>query len=104
MKYNVLLLTFITLISCQIERDKKEPSKTEQTPEQETVKSEFNLNNEKSLIGQRFEEVKPALEKAKIRFRVLEEDGESFPATMDYIPERLNFVIQKGKVVSVTKG
>ena len=36
--------------------------------------------------------------------RVIEEDGEKFPVTMDFIPERLNFVVVDGEVTAVTTG
>ena len=37
-------------------------------------------------------------------WRVVAEDGQSFPVTMDYRPERLNFTIRDGIVVDVTQG
>jgi len=50
---------------------------------------------------------KDAIAKAKADgrvWRITREDGEYFPATMDYDPERLNFEIDKGKVTSATFG
>ncbi|NNC89410.1 MAG: hypothetical protein HKN82_13210 [Akkermansiaceae bacterium] len=38
------------------------------------------------------------------RWRVVREDGRSFPVTMDYRPDRLNFTIRGGRVVGVTRG
>jgi hypothetical protein len=35
---------------------------------------------------------------------VIEEDGEKFPVTMDFIPERLNFVVVDSEVTAVTTG
>jgi hypothetical protein len=43
-------------------------------------------------------------DKAGIRWRVIEEDGKSRPVTMDYRPDRLNFVVAGGKIIRVTKG
>jgi len=37
-------------------------------------------------------------------WRVIKEDGRSFPATMDYRPERLNFIVENGVIVKVTTG
>ncbi len=36
--------------------------------------------------------------------RVVQEDGEQFPATADFVPTRLNFVVENGKVTSVSTG
>ena len=36
--------------------------------------------------------------------RVIRENGRSFPVTMDYNPDRLNFVITNGRVTKVTEG
>jgi hypothetical protein len=37
-------------------------------------------------------------------WRITREDGESFPVTLDYNPERLNFEIDDGKVTQATYG
>jgi hypothetical protein len=37
-------------------------------------------------------------------WRIGREDGESFPATLDYNPERVTFEIDNGKVTSATFG
>lgn len=39
-----------------------------------------------------------------VPWRILREDGEQFPATMDYNPERINFEIDDGKVTKATNG
>lgn len=43
-------------------------------------------------------------DKAGIKWRVVEIDGQPRPATMDYRPDRLNFALKDGKVIRVTKG
>ena len=43
-------------------------------------------------------------DKANIKWRVTEVDGQPRPATMDYRPDRLNFAIKDGKVIRVTQG
>ena len=43
-------------------------------------------------------------DKAGLKWRIIEVDGESRPVTMDYQPERLNFAIKGGKVIRVTQG
>lgn len=37
-------------------------------------------------------------------FRVVQRDGEDFPATMDYRADRVSVVVENGTVVSVTVG
>lgn len=37
-------------------------------------------------------------------WRVVREDDEHFPATLDYVPDRLNFEIDDGRVTEVTLG
>lgn len=52
-------------------------------------------------------ELKAAMELAKSEgrpARVIQEDGEHRIVTRDYRPERLNFVVVKGKVTEVTRG
>jgi hypothetical protein len=50
------------------------------------------------------EEAKARADKARIMWRVVEEDGEKKPVTMDHRPDRLNFTIKDGKVIRVTLG
>jgi hypothetical protein len=50
---------------------------------------------------------KDAIAKAKADgrvWRITREDGENFPTTMDYDPERLNFEIDNGTVTKATFG
>ncbi|GIU88366.1 MAG: hypothetical protein KatS3mg009_2881 [Acidimicrobiia bacterium] len=37
-------------------------------------------------------------------WRVVKEDGEDLPVTLDYVPERLDFEVEGGVVVRVTTG
>jgi len=39
-----------------------------------------------------------------VKSRVVLEDGEAFMVTRDYLPERLNFEVVKGRVTRVTRG
>lgn len=43
-------------------------------------------------------------DKAGVKWRIIEVDGESRPVTMDHRPDRLNFAIKDGKVIRVTQG
>jgi hypothetical protein len=43
-------------------------------------------------------------EKAGVAWRIIEVDGQPRPATKDHRPDRLNFALEKGKVIRVTRG
>lgn len=43
-------------------------------------------------------------DKAGVKWRVVEVDGQSRPVTMDHRPDRMNFAIKDGKVIRVTQG
>lgn len=43
-------------------------------------------------------------EQAGLTTRVVQRDGEQFPVTMDYSPQRLNLVIESGTVTAATVG
>lgn len=38
------------------------------------------------------------------RWRIIREDGKSKPVTRDHRPDRLNFTVEQGLIVRVTKG
>jgi hypothetical protein len=57
-----------------------------------------------SYVGMTLEAAKARAEKAGIPSRVVEENGQSNPVTMDHRPERLNFAVKDGKIIRVTKG
>ena len=82
----------------------EEPIAEPPAPTPEAAALVFDVKNADSLVGHTLEGVKPALEAAEIRFRVVEEDGESFNITMDFMPERLNFKIKDGVIIAVSKG
>lgn len=102
----------LAVVSCQSQGergpDAGTPAAEEETSgepaEEETLEMSFDLNDADSLVGHSFDKLEPALEAAGIRYRVVERDGESFPVTRDYLPERLNFRIKDGVVTGVTKG
>lgn len=94
------------LVSCNPEkRDPHGSSSPDVTTANQTPAApSFDVKNPNSLIGQNLEDVRPALEAAEIRFRILEKDGEPMIMTMDYAPERLNFKIKNGVIIEVAKG
>jgi hypothetical protein len=119
MKIFCVILPAIFLVSCRIEK-KEEPASSSPVEVKEEKKKEepasvnpeedkkkevaYDVKDADSLIGHKLDEITPALEAAEIKFRVVERDGEPLPATMDYLPERLNFKVKEGVVVGVTKG
>lgn len=106
MKISSLLVPALLVVSCKIE-EKESPTivtyEADATPTAPAAPA-FDVNNSASLVGQKLETVQPALEAAKIRFRVIEKDGVPLAMTMDYLPERLNFKIKDGVITEVSKG
>ena len=58
----------------------------------------------KVLIGASEEDAISNINKNGISYRVVGRDNELFPVTDDFQPERLNIVIEKEKVLTVTCG
>lgn len=87
------------------------PEEPEAPTAEETVTPDPTLEPEpekapadNDFIGLTKEEAKVLAEKWKIACRVVMEDGESFPVTLDFREDRLNFSVEKGKIVKVTRG
>jgi hypothetical protein len=57
-----------------------------------------------SLVGVPEDEAVAAIEEAGWQARVVERDGEPFPATMDYREDRINLVVAGGLVTEATVG
>ena len=106
MKFIYLLLPALFLVSCKTEKSEKAPSATPiDVTETKPAASEFDVKDATSLVGKKLEAVQPALEAAKIRFRVIEKDDEPpLPMIMNYIEDRLNFKIKAGVIAEVSKG
>lgn len=70
-------------------------------PEQDEIDDteEAEYERDASFEGLAEEEAIAQAEEADIPYRVIARDGEQFPATMDYSPERINFNIEDGVVV-----
>lgn len=108
----------LLVISCRVEKRERSgsapvevteeapPADAPATPESPATPETpaFDVNKADSLVGQKLDVVKPALEAANIIFRVVEQDGEPFAVTADYNPDRLNFKIKGGVITAVTKG
>jgi hypothetical protein len=70
-----------------------------------TSSAAANQNDEfEDYIGLTVDEATALAESESRPARVVEEDGESLPVTMDFIENRLNFVVVDGKVTEVTTG
>lgn len=57
-----------------------------------------------SYIGLSESQASDKAKKENRSYRVVSRDGEGLPVTQDYIPERLNFEVQKGVVTNLTCG
>ena len=101
MKKPLLLFTLACLASCQT----NEKQLTDDKPaEVKAVKSEIDVSKPESMVGQSLDQVQAACDALEIPHRVIELDGETRPATMDYRPERLNFKVKDGLITAVTNG
>lgn len=59
---------------------------------------------ENDVIGMEKQAAIDLIQSKGLRVRVRSEDGQARVGTCDYRPDRLNLHIEKGKVVSVSKG
>ncbi len=56
------------------------------------------------VVGMTETDAQARAEQAGLTTRVVQRDGEQFPVTMDYSPQRLNLVIESGTVTAATVG
>lgn len=104
MKTISLILPALFVVSCNVEERKPASSIPAEVTEADQAPAAFDVKDSNSLVGQKLDVVKPALEAAEIRFRVIEQDGEPMIMTKDFLPERLNFKINDGVITEVSKG
>lgn len=102
MKNLLPLLTLACLLSCQTNGD--QPKSDEKIPAETIPAPEIEVTKTETMIGQPLEKVQAACDAAEVRHRVIEVDGESRMVTKDYRPDRLNFKVNAGLVIEVTKG
>jgi hypothetical protein len=57
-----------------------------------------------ALVGKTIEEVRKICNDSNMKHRVVCEDGKSYVITADLVPERANFVVEKGIVIEVYGG
>jgi hypothetical protein len=102
MKTILLAALPLAMVSCQQQSSEPTPEKTPPAagkPAASTDPADAN-----SYVGMTLQDATARAEKAEIRWRVVEEDGKPRPVTMDYRPDRLNFAVEKGKIIRVNKG
>lgn len=95
-------------LSCNVRDREKEESPTVEAAEADrasaTGKPAIDVHDPNSLVGQMLDDVKPTLDAAEIRYRIIEQDGEAMIMTMDYLPERLNLKVKNGAIIEISKG
>lgn len=64
----------------------------------------FNELLDPLIIGHSLEGVKQSLETSQILYRVSRIDGKGCILTRDYVPWRLNLIVENGIVVEVERG
>ncbi len=110
MKYLPLLL-FLGLAACL--KKTSSPADEATVPNEEiTEEPPVETDEEEPLpsddfsayIGLTTEAAAEQAGEAGLSHRIIEIDGEPRPMTMDYRPDRLNFKIENGVVISVTNG
>lgn len=74
------------------------------TPIEDVHSAGADPHQAETLVGLSLEEAAALAESASIPHRIVEVDGQVQPTTMDFRPERLNFTVEKGRIVKVTKG
>lgn len=102
MKTILIAALSLAAVSCQQQSSGPDPDKT--PPAADKPAAPDDPANATSYVGMTLTEGSARADKAGIRWRVIEEDGKSRPVTMDYRPDRLNFVVAGGKIIRVTKG
>lgn len=110
MKALLPLLTIAFLVSCNSEKQGSAEMMPEEAPAAPNALPKavdpagIDVTKPESLIGAQLADAQEACEEKGIRCRVVEVNGESLPVTTDHDEHRLNFKIDGGMVISVTKG
>lgn len=112
-KLRVFCVFISLLASCQSPAPRnRQPVKPEPTPaetpnqkrESITSKGKLSPTTEQAYLGLSKATALSKAKEAKLKARIVKEDGKLFMVTKDYRPDRLNFTIESGKVTRVTKG
>lgn len=99
------------MLACFASCQKKEgdvsegkPGAAKLAPVETSATAPIDVMEHETLVGQQLEQVQAACVAAEVTHRVIEMDGEPRPVTKDFRPERLNFKVEAGVVIAVTKG
>lgn len=95
------------MVACHQQESKPPPRDTPPAPaapEPAPEKVSSDPGDASSYVGMSVHEASSRADKAGIRWRIVEEDGQSRPVTKDFRPDRLNFAVTAGKIIRVTKG
>ena len=57
-----------------------------------------------SCVGESSIKAQAMADEQNVPNRIVQVDGEQFFVTSDFVPERLNFYVERGKVVEVRNG
>lgn len=99
MKKSLLLFIPFLAVACQPRNSPGPPS-----PDSAEKQPTDSIPTPDSFVGMTLRDAEAKAEKADLPHRVVRKDGEDFPVTRDYRPERLNFTVEKGVVTKVTNG
>jgi hypothetical protein len=102
------ILACLALAACQQQESKPPPrdapAASAPAPAPASGKVSSDPADASSYVGMGVSEASSRADKAGIRWRIVEEDGQSRPVTKDFRPDRLNFAVAAGKIIRVTKG
>lgn len=90
------LLVVFVLSGCQEKTPQDGPAEVPSAPSMEGKDSDF--------VGLTVEAGEALAKKRGLSHRVVARDGQHFPATMDYRPDRLSFSIENSRITKVTRG
>jgi hypothetical protein len=96
----VAILAAVGIVGCGDDSGKsvtsRDTTKETTTTEAPSTAPEYVSLSKKAAIAKAEAEGRP--------WRIASENGESFPATLDYNPERVNFDINQGRVTAANFG
>ena len=96
----VLVTALVALPACGGDDDDDDASAASDSTDQTAPDpSEFD-----EYLGLTVDEAGDKADEAGVPWRVVREDGEDLPVTMDFVEDRLNFSVENGEVVEVTTG
>ncbi len=104
MKPAILAAIALALPACERHSIPPTTAETQPTVSEPSPKPQLDAAQPETLVGADIEAACEAADRAEIRWRIVEVDGQPRAITMDYRPDRLNFTVEKGKVIRVNKG